>query len=138
MYSDINTLIRGEIAERPITYKGNELPHIWISDQHEENGAYVQVSTYLTDPQRTEIGFDANQTLTGFIQFLVKLPISDGGLNYSVNDIAQQYFKSYPSSSKVINGIKIEYNPTSRPLEGGEDGYYTVTVRVGFTVYYCL
>lgn len=138
MYSDINTIIRGQIAAKPINYRGQQLDHVWISDQIEESGPYVQVSTELADPERQEIGFDASQEINGFIQFLVKLPESDRGLNYAVNNIAQQYFVSYPSQSFIENGIKIEYSPTGRPLEGREAGFYTVTVRVRFNAFYCV
>jgi len=138
MYSNINTLIRSEIAARPITYLGNNLEHVWISDQHTENGAYVQVSTEFADPVSQEVGFDAAQNISGFIQFLVKLPQSDKGLNFAVNEIAQQYFVAYPSQSKTVNDLTIEYQPTGRPLEGREDGFYTVTMRVSFNIYYCV
>jgi len=138
MYSDINTLLKTEIESKNITYRGSNLDQIWISDQHTENGAYVQVSTEFADPVSQEVGFDASQNIAGFIQFLVKLPTSDKGLNFSVNDIAQQYFVAYPSQSKTVNNLTIEYLPTGRPIEGREEGFYTVTVRVSFNIYYCV
>lgn len=138
MYSNINTLLRGEINSKTINYRGNPLSHVDISEQYTENGAYVQVSKEYADPVSQEVGFDAAQNISGFIQFLVKLPESDKGLDFAVNDIAQQYFVAYPSQSKTINDMTIEYQPTGRPLEGREDGFYTVTVRVSFNIYYCV
>ncbi|AUR92715.1 hypothetical protein NVP1176O_13 [Vibrio phage 1.176.O._10N.261.55.F5] len=138
MYSEINTLIRKEINSKSITYKGSELEHVRISKQHTEDGPYVQVSTELADPVSQEVGFDASQNISGFIQFLVKLPESDTGLDYYVNEIAQQYFVAFPAQSKTVDGLTIEYLPVGRPLEGREAGYYTVTVRVGFNIYYCV
>ena len=138
MYSDINTLLKSEIFSKQIKYRGNDIPQVWISDQYTESGPYAQISVELSDPVSQEVGFDASQNIAGFIQILTKLPESDKGLNFSINDIAQQCFVNFPSQSKTINNMTIEYLPTGRPLEGREKGFYTVTVRVSFNIYYCV
>ncbi|AZU97862.1 tail-completion protein [Vibrio phage LP.2] len=138
MYSEINTIFRKQINSKPINYLSSPLEHAWISESYTESGPYVQVSTEYADPISQEIGFDASQELQGFLQFLVKLPISDNGLNFAVNDIAAQYFFSYPRQSFVEDGIKVEYRSVGRPIVIRDDGYVTVTVRVSFSAFYCV
>ena len=121
----------------PIDYNGNDLPVYFSGDWEEDQGAHVRCIVYSNEPESSEIGYDAAESVTGFIQLGVFLPASDRGLNFTLNEIPDQFRRIFRRSSFVEGNLKIEWLNVAREEPLRIDGHYSITARVNYRYFHC-
>jgi len=109
MYSELHTILRKTVNATTIDYNGRSLPKYWQLDEQPENGPHIVVSRELTEPDPQEIGDNA-QDLTGFLQFLVKLPATGQSLDAQLSLIDAQLWNQFPLDDYDDGNFKIWYN----------------------------
>lgn len=137
MYSDLNSIFRDKIDATTITYRSEQVPIIYSTDYDEGDGSNCIVSTLKNQPDSTEIGFNAARIMTGFIQFIAKLPNTKKGLDYALSNISQEIESQYPRSNFVDGDFKVEWLEVEEVSKLRIDGFSTVTVRVHYQVFAC-
>ena len=136
MYSELHTILRKTVNATTIDYNGRSLPKYWQLDEQPENGPHIVVSRELTEPDPQEIGDNA-QDLTGFLQFLVKLPATGQALDAQLSLIDAQLWNQFPLDDYDDGNFKIWYNNVSTGNHIRVDGFVSTTVRINFTAMYC-
>lgn len=138
LYSDLNTTIRKKVNTLNINYNGVTIPIYWALEHHKEKGAHVVATKETTDPKGSELGDNPDQDLSGFIQFMIKLPRTDAGLDAQLSLISGQLWNQFPISTIRDNNVKMAYNSVKEGPHLTVGGFASVTVRVNFDAFYCV
>lgn len=136
-YQEFNNVVREKYSNLQLTYRGINIAKYHNEEFEQDNGAHSRLVTFINEPTATEVGFDAAEEMTGFIQIGIFLPTSDKGLNFSLNDMARQVNIAFPRSDFVSGGLKVEWLNVQREQPIRVGGHYTVTMRVNFRVFSC-
>lgn len=136
MYSELHRILQSAVDTTTIDYNGSPLPKHWQLDRYQENGPHIVVSRELTNPEMQELGDNA-QDLTGFLQFLVKLPATGQALDAQLSSIDAQLWNQFPHDDYDDGNFKIWYNNVSTGNHIRVDGFVSTTVRINFTAMYC-
>lgn len=136
MYSELNTLLRKSVNNNTFTYQGAALPVYFSGEWENDKGAHVRVLTDTGTPESAEVGFYASVNTTGMIQLGFFLPATDKGTDYALNELASQVYTAFRRQSFVDGNFKVEWLSVERGDVMRIDGHNTVTVRVGFRVFY--
>lgn len=137
MYTELNTLLRTKCNAIDIQYNSTPLPmYFYGDDVTDVSGAYMMVAKTFNTPQGTEIGYDSDERLSGYIAFGVMLPATDKGLDYALNNCAAQIHSAFPRGNEISGNVKLEIDSVQRGEPTRDDGYYVVNVFVNFTANY--
>ena len=135
-YLFINTHFRQALIDANLTYRGEALPIQYaVDDVIDMKGPHLRASLYINDPQSDEVGYDAAQSATGFKQFILMIPATDKGIDYSLAKFAQDTSRAFRRQSIVEGDIKYEYVSVQRMDPLRIDGFTSVTVRLNFRVF---
>ena len=113
-YSAFNTEVRKKYNTLDLQYKSESVEKFYEEEYDTANGSHARLSTFINEPDSNEVGFNSSETLTGFVQIIISLPASDKGLNYAINDLADQVGEHFPRSNFVSGDLKIEWLNTQR------------------------
>lgn len=138
LYQDLHTTLRKAVNNTVLDYSGVTLPMYWALDHWPERGAYVVATEETTDPNASELGGSPPQSLTGFLQLMIKLPRSDAALDSQLRSLAGQVWEQFPISDYQDGDIKMVINNVSAGPHLTVGGYASVTVRVNFMAMYCI
>ena len=89
-YSAFNTEVRKKYNSLDLQYKGESVKKFYEEEYDAADGAHARLMTFINEPDANEVGFNASETLTGFVQIMISLPTSDRGLNHYLNELADQ------------------------------------------------
>ena len=137
MFSEINTIFRKKVNGLAITYKGQPIPIYYDDENVTPEGAHIIYNDASGDVLATEIGNLGAQTIESFLQFKVKLPLSDSGLNFETSAIASQFYTQFPRGGFVDGNVKVEWLSVQKPLTVTIDGYRAITVRIDYKLFSC-
>ncbi|AUR95358.1 tail-completion protein [Vibrio phage 1.206.O._10N.222.51.B10] len=136
-YSEFNTEVRKKYNSLDLQYNGEAVKKFYEEEYDTADGAHARLLTFINEPDSNEVGFNSSETLTGFVQIIISLPTSDSGLNYFLNNLADQIGDHFPRSNFVSGDLKIEWLNTQRETPLRVNGFYSVTVRVNFRAFSC-
>lgn len=131
-YTAFNTIVRKKYNALTLLYNSNAIPKYFNEEFEKDTGAHSRLLTYINEPDATEVGFNATEQLTGYIQIGVFLPRSDAGLNFALNDLASQIDLAFPRSNFIDGDLKVEWLNVEREAPIPVDGHYVVNLRVNF------
>lgn len=137
MYSEINTHFRTKMNNATFLYNGNALPLIWESDVDGFDGAYIRMALNTNQPSSSEVGYAGAEEVTGFYQVGFFVPASDKGIDFSLNNLADQLRVEFRRQSIVDGDLKVEYLDVERNTPLRIDGMYSCTCRINFRIFAC-
>jgi len=137
MYLDINNIFRAKVSELDIKYKGVTMPILYDDENELPEGAHIVFNYDTGAVTSEEIGGAGAESLESFLQFIVKMPSSDNGLNYESASISDQFHAQFPRGNYMVDGIKVEWLNVQRPIPVTIDGYRALTVRVNYRIFAC-
>jgi hypothetical protein len=136
-YRDFNTVTRKKYNDLSLLYNGVEIEKYYMVDFEEDTGAHSIIVSHINEPDSTEVGYNAGEQLTGFLQIGVFLPTVDKGLSYSLDDLASQIDTQFPRSGFIDGDLKVEWLNVQRGDPARIGGHMVITMRVNFRVFAC-
>ena len=137
MFSGFNTIVRTKLNASSFNYQGNKLPIYFSGDWESDEGAHIRSLVFSNEPQASDVGFDAPEYVTGYIQLGVFLSATDKGLDYSLNDLASQIHNQFRRGDFVDGDYKVEWLNVQKGEPVRIDGHFTITMRVNYRYFHC-
>lgn len=139
MITEINTIFRTALKNSLIEYRGVVMPILFQGEYGEDAGAHLRGLLYTNEPTYPEVGSyhgEIIENITGYYQVGIFLPISDKGLDYSINEISDQVRANFKRQG-FFDSIKMEYLSVNRETQTRTDGHEVLTCRVNFRATQC-
>ena len=142
MYLELNNIFRSAINSTDIEYTDNAnvtaiIPVYYATEYEDATGAHAIASVYQNPPASTEIGVGGARNVTGYIQFLIKVPTTDNGIDWSLSDMSNQVDSQFPRENFIVDDIKVEWLEVEQAVKTRINGFSSVTMRVQFKAHAC-
>lgn len=138
MYLELNNIFRAQFTGFNPLYQGGAFTKYYHEDTPADaSGPHLRALLFTNQPEAQEVGFNANEAVTGYMQFGVFLPATDGGLNYSLAEISEDAHAYFSRKNFVSGDIKFEILNTEKSEPLRIDGFFTVTLRVNYRATHC-
>ena len=142
MYLELNNIFRSAINSTDIEYTDSvgvtaNIPVYYATEYEDATGAHAIASVYKNIPDSTEVGTNGARNVTGYIQFLIKVPTTDKGIDWSLADMARQVDEQFPRMNFIVDDIKMEWLEVEDVVQTRINGFSSVTMRVHFKSHVC-
>ena len=131
--NELNTFFRTLLNGTPVLYQTVAIPIHFQFDTVDTSSYYIVGSLFTTEPEQLGIGFDDKQRITGYYNIETYLPSSDIGLDWAINDIADQLKVIFARGSTVLSCGKIEITNIELITASKNGGQVLSTARVNFS-----
>lgn len=135
MYFDLYKIFNKKTDSLNIEYKGVKLDIFNEDDSELPAGEHIVFGYDTGAVTSAEIGFNSAETLESFLQFKVKVPLSDKYKDQQLAIVLDQFRTQFARSSFVESDVKVEWLAVQSPIIVTVAGYRAMTVRVNYRVF---